>query len=310
MGNAKPLPGEQFYCTHLYDYDDILGETPYRKARRHGNTLLYLPQEVRDKVYQLAFNDNPTIFRFIGDKPYPGPPPLMLASRQMYCEVETCFIRNLKIVIETEEKLKQISAWLARRQTCDGFKQIRTVVFARFDMFRRVSRIVARDWWRDAYVYPDEMSQNLVADPHWLEEGAPDPPAVQFLKRCPNVSKLELGIELQQFLLTSHLFREFDCLLPAVIQLYDLQALVLISSLNDLKFHLRYHDGLKYENRFIYNLIGFIQQLPELHVHKVQLNGVWGLKEWLAGEFRKIGKGVEITGNYTSEKPYPLPFFP
>ncbi|ORY18824.1 hypothetical protein BCR34DRAFT_582749 [Clohesyomyces aquaticus] len=310
-------PSTHFFSVHLYDYSDTIGETIYRKYRRSKvNTMLVLPREIRDMIYDLVlYTDSPTIFRFAHNKPQTKPPPLMRACKQFYCEAKAFYIKSLKVVVDTGERLRQISEWLDGRHGCDGFHCLRDVVFTRIELFCTTSRPNSAKWWKEAKQDPNGVSKIREVDPRWRQyfsdpEGVQVPLGVQFLRHCANVKNLEIGIHLHRFILPHHHFHEFGCLLPAIIQLYDLQVIGSMKALENLTLHLRAANPVPatknfFCKRFVKGLIKYIEaHIDDTDPTWYEYRDVWGLKSWLTGEFEKAEKKVKVDTNYSEQSLY------
>ncbi|KAF2800506.1 hypothetical protein K505DRAFT_400806 [Melanomma pulvis-pyrius CBS 109.77] len=261
--------------------------TPYHAARHRGNTLLYLPREIRDEIYDitLAADPSPPV-RFDDGNPDMDIP-LLQTCRQIAHEAEPYFIKNIKFVIEDLEELRQVQKWLWSRISCDGFKTVQTVVLSSFELLRKYSHAQCYLWMRNQVYVEFEMFD--LARGFRITEYETMPEAMQFLKLCTGIKNLELGIWLDNFATRmDNIDSDRSLLLPAAKTLYDLRTLYSMTSLANLTLHLEC--GVSDDNMRPPSVL-----LYELDHSKI--NDAWGLKSWLKKRFQANGVVIDISCN-------------
>ncbi|KAF2256737.1 hypothetical protein BU26DRAFT_513523 [Trematosphaeria pertusa] len=282
--------------------------TPYREARRRGNALLYLPREIRDKIYEWCSVGMTALLR-VNEKGRPtvGPTELMLASKLLYREAEPSVLRSLVFAIGDTSNLAQVVLWLEAKKSFNAFHCVRAVMFDDFDTFRKVPSEQVRTWWQDRINAHNtksvEVHDKVLPEPQFV------PAAIGFLSRCNKLRSMVVDLPLREFALyTPGMLTVFDNMLLATTALYDLATLSSISTLRRLCIKLMYCNAR--HQSVLDDLTA--SELEELftarhHPEMPRLKDAWGLKSWLAELFRRKQMDVEIFCEYNTGGRYSSP---
>lgn len=115
----------------------------YRETLKEGNTLRYLPREIRDMIYEIASWPGDEIRGFINYITIPDTiqgmietpfyvPKWCSINQQFRDESTPCFIGTCHFVMHSIEALHNLTRWLETFQTDEVFLSIRELTFSWF----------------------------------------------------------------------------------------------------------------------------------------------------------------------------------
>ncbi|KAF2648836.1 hypothetical protein K491DRAFT_684369 [Lophiostoma macrostomum CBS 122681] len=286
-------PSQDFFSTAIRA--DSGGSTRFRRAFTDGNslgTLSILPAEIRNHIFELVFTtcEQDQLDRLAwrianGDC---RTPTLLLASTALYQEAQVFLVRNLNFSLQFGHEIGYVSFFLGSRKFCAGFQCLTNIAFTDFQLFVRTD---CRPDWTSWCNNRDRMNPNDIIRPlNAARRRTPVLPAASaLLQQCTNVTKLEVEIRMIDF----HFY--LDSLGPNFVGLngfmdfikswYDVAVFTRVPKLQTLRIRM---DCSKFRPNSTYQLDDDLSQLVEGlaalgpgNAHRRQLDGVWGLKDWV-----------------------------
>jgi hypothetical protein len=283
-------------------------------ARRRGNVLLYLPREIRDAIYTLAFtsndalhsskvrfqessNDNTPTMRLDNNTPetfcaytYVELPGLLLTSKATYHEAYPLFLQTSDFVFKNEESMSLAEAWLNNRLS---WKDLHRIVFPDAGLFRIYcfNREEGKVPWNPLSCNPGiQLAVYDDAYSHTSQEYNPMYTVCQALARCTSVRYVEVHIELGYYCEASRLVDPTAT--KKLNWYYDFACFAEMEGLRMLHLVVNYGDERLLE-------LGYVHHLgPRKDVSaetRKELEDVWGLKSYLEKRFRR---SVEVEVEY------------
>ncbi|KAF2639316.1 hypothetical protein P280DRAFT_550747 [Massarina eburnea CBS 473.64] len=320
-----PLPIDHFLSRRINPH--LGGNTPFREALRKGNTLGYLPAEIRIQIYKYTLTDDSesdsdpgstddsddgsteskpgstsssnikayTHVSFSSGHPSVGPTNLMLTCKKLYYEIEPNFITTLKIIIKKDVDMVNMAAWNSRQHRINYFNYIRAIQFTDTKVLQKVGQVHVDRWWHEEAKTYDGLPVKYVPP----ESALFRPVSTVLLNYLSNhLTHIEVVVTLEYFL--SHGLDPFQRqdphsrVLSAIQTFYDFHVLSSLTKLKTLVVHLDYaYLGMLGMGGYCYCWSQFFELNPH-HPGRSGFDDVYGVKSWLQSLFTAQGKMVTV----------------
>ncbi|KAJ4297922.1 hypothetical protein N0V90_005821 [Kalmusia sp. IMI 367209] len=186
-------PTTDFFSLKIHPDPD--GPTPYRTARKSGNVLLYLPRELRDELYEVhsRIEIETTAPKAI-ENPNADykPAALMQACKQMWLEIERCWLKNHTFVVDDPSSICKLMSWLDSKKRFDPYQYIEHLAIVDYDGYeiiygnplyercRHIQRL-------DIAISPDDLVDFAITDIDTLDPR-------RLFKCCKQMRQLRIHI--------------------------------------------------------------------------------------------------------------------
>ncbi|KAF2689775.1 hypothetical protein K458DRAFT_384413 [Lentithecium fluviatile CBS 122367] len=231
----------------------------YRGALTRGNTLLYLPRPIRDRIYHHILTSEPQYVNIeVLDKASFALPEVCTVDHIFHHEVTQQILRHTTFTIPSDAAIFNFFAWLNEFDCGVGYGLLTRLELVGLEMWEK-----------------DEFMAN----------------AARLLWRCPNVKTIRLVIDLRDlvFVVEDGVWK-LD--LDALMGKYDLESLTRMAGLERIELELVPLMALEKRLRRMKNESQEREGMRSRERgDKVRLENFWGLKEWLEERaVRGVGK--------------------
>lgn len=218
----------------------------YRGALNRGNTLLYLPRQVRDLIYTFSLTWEPQFHNIeVPDTKAIRLPDLRHIDHVFYYEVTGLILRNAVFTIPSDVAIYNLFVWLNEWDCGKGYGMLTKLELLGLDLFEK-----------DIFT----------------------PNGTKLLRSLPNLRYVELMIDLRELAFTfTHGYRELD--VDAMARTYDIASLAAMPLAESVRLTLKPFMALE---KRLKKIEQEHEECGEGDGKRIGgLETFWGLKDWL-----------------------------